>query len=106
MTLAVDLILIVLLVIPVTLLVWCAATEAALMKNRPQLSWLLPAGTMLAASWTRRGWAGSSGAETLFWTLPALYGRCALAGTAGGAAIGAVLRWFGVPVGVRSESHG
>lgn len=90
---AVYLILIFLLVIPLGLLLWCASTEASLMKNRPLLSWLLPAGTMLVSSWTGQSLNNSSGMTALLWSLPALYGRCALAGTAGGAAIGTVLRW-------------
>lgn len=85
------------LVIPVALLIWCAATEATLMKNRPQLSWLLPAGSMLASALIQRSLNESSGMYALLWSLPDLYGRCVLSGTAAGAAIGAVLRWFGVP---------
>lgn len=61
------------------------------------MTWLLPAGSLLASAVIQRGWDGSSGMDGLLWALPLLYGRCALAGTAGGAAIGAILRWFGVP---------
>ena len=85
------------LVIPGALLIWCAATEATLMKNRPQLSWLLPAGSMLASALIQKGLDGGSGLNALLWSLPDLYSRCVLSGTAAGAAIGAILRWFGVP---------
>lgn len=91
----VSLILIFLVAIPAALVVWCAAAEASLMKNRPDLSWLLPAGAALASAMSGRRLDGSSGLTALLWTLPALYGRCTMAETAAGAALGAVMRWFG-----------
>ena len=97
----VYLILIFLLVVPVALVVCCAAVEASFMKNCPQLSWLLPAVYMLASALI--GLDDSSGVDGLLWALPVLYGRCILAGTAGGAVIGAVLRWFGVPARAQDE---
>lgn len=87
----------VLLVLPAALVIGCAVTEAYLMKNRPQMSWLLPVGTMLASALIRQGLDGSSGLDTLLWSLPASYGRYAFSGTAAGAAIGAVLSWFSAP---------
>ena len=81
--------------IPAASLIGCAAAEASLMKNRPQLSWLLPAGSMLASALIQKGLDGGSGLNALLWSLPALYARCACFGTSAGAAVGAVLRWFG-----------
>ena len=89
--------LIVFLVIPAASLIGCAVLEASLMKNRPQLSWLLPIGTMLASSLIQRGVDAGSSLEALLWWLPACYARCAFSGTAAGAAIGAVWSWFGAP---------
>lgn len=89
--------LIVFLVIPAASLIGCAVTEASLMKNRPQLSWPLPAGTMLASAMLRQSLDKCSDLAALLWSLPAFYGRCALFGTAAGAAIGAVMRWFSAP---------
>ena len=90
-------ILAVLLVLPMALLIGCAAIEASLMKNRPQMSWLLPVGVMLASALIQRGMDGGSGLNALLWSLPASYERYAFFGTAVGAAIGAVLRWFSAP---------
>ena len=87
--------LIVFLVIPAASLIGCAAIEASLMKNRPQLSWLLPLGTTLASALIQRGLDGGSSLDALLWSLPACYARCASFGTAAGAAIGAVMGWFG-----------
>ena len=87
--------LIVFLGIPAAALVGCAALEASLMKSRPQLSWLLPAAALLASALIQRGLDGGSGLDTLLWSLPAFYGRCAFLGTAAGAAAGAVMRWSG-----------
>ena len=89
--------LIVFLVIPAVSLIGCAAMEASLMKNRPQLSWLLPVGAMLASSFLQQRVDGGSDLDTLLWSLPALYGRCASFGATAGAAIGAVLSWFAAP---------
>ena len=86
-----------LLVLPAALLIGCAATEAYLMKNRPQMSWLLPVGVMLASALIQQRADGSSDLGALLWSLPACYGRYALSGTTAGAAIGAVLSWFGEP---------
>ena len=90
-------ILAILLALPAALLIGCAATEAHLMKNRPQMSWLLPAGVMLASALIQQRADGGSDLSALLWSLPACYGRYALSGTAAGAAIGAVLRWFSTP---------
>ena len=89
--------LIVFVVIPAAALIGCAAVEASLMKSRPQLSWLLPAGVMLASALIQRGLDGGSSLDTLLWSLPAFYGRCAFFGTASGAVVGAVMRWSGGP---------
>ena len=91
------LLLVAFLVIPAASLIGCAVIEASLMKNRPQLSWLLPAGTMLASALIQRGMDGGSDLDALLLSLPAFYGRCAFSGTAAGAAIGAVMRWFSAP---------
>ena len=85
------------LVIPAASLIGCAVLEASLMKNRPQHSWLLPIGTMLASALIQRGMDGGSSLDALLWSLPACYARCASFGTAAGAAIGAVLGWFSAP---------
>lgn len=87
----------ILLALPAALLVGCAVTEASLMKNRPQMSWLLPLGTMLASALIQRGMDGSSGLVALLWSLLDHYRRYALYGTAAGAVIGAVMRWFSAP---------
>ena len=87
----------VLLVLPTALLIGCAAVEASLMKNNPQMSWLLPAGAMLASAMLRQSLDGSSGLDALLWSIPAFCGRYAVQGTAAGAAIGAVMRWFSAP---------
>ena len=87
----------VLLVLPAALLIGCAVTEASLMKNSPQLSWLLPIGAMLASAIIQQRVDGGSGLDALLWSVPASYGRYAFLGTAAGAAIGAVLRWFSAP---------
>ena len=89
--------LIVFLGIPAVSLIGCAVMEASLMKDRPQLSWLLPIGTMLASALIQRGLDGGSDLDTLLLTLPAIYGRCAFLGTSAGAAVGAVMRCFGGP---------
>ena len=94
-----------LILIPVVLVVWCAATEARLMKNRPQLSWLLPAGAVLASVLSGRGLDGSSGMGAVLWSLPALLGRCGMSGSSGGAAIGAGMRWFGLPAKGQDEGE-
>lgn len=91
------LILIVFLGIPAASLIGCAVTEAALMKNRPQMSWLLPLGVMLASVMLRQKVDGGSDMDALLWSLPAFYGRCAFYGTSAGAVIGAVMRWFSAP---------
>ena len=89
--------LIVFLVIPAVSLIGCAAMEASLMKNRPQLSWLLPVGAMLLSAFLQQKVDAGSDLDTLLWSLPAFYGRCASFGTSAGAAIGAVMRWFSAP---------
>ena len=90
-------ILAVLLALPAALLIGCAATEASLMKNRPEMSWLLPAGTMLASALIQRGMDGGSGLSALLWPILDFYRRYALYGTAAGASVGAVMRWFSAP---------
>ena len=87
----------VLLALPVILLVGCTVIEASLMKNRPQMSWLLPIGVMLASALIQRQMDGGSGLSTLLWSISASYERYAFFGTAAGAVIGAVLRWFSAP---------
>lgn len=84
-------------VLPAALLAGCAVTEASLMKKRPQLSWLLPAGAMLASALIQRRMDGGSDLSALLWSLLDVYERNAFYGTAAGAAIGAVLRWFSAP---------
>ena len=91
------LLLIALLVIPAASLFGCAVLEGHLMKTRPQLSWLLPAGAMLASALFQQRVDSGSGLGALLWSLPAFYGRCASFGTSAGAAIGAVMRWFSAP---------
>ena len=83
-----------LLVLPAALLIGCAILEGSLMKNRPQLSWLLPVGAMLASALLPDG---GSGLGALLWSFLAFCGRCAFFGIAAGAAIGAVMSWFSVP---------
>ena len=90
-------ILAILLALPAALLIGCAVIEAALMKNSPQLSWLLPIGTMLASVIIQQRVDTGSGLDALLWSLPAFYERYAFFGTAAGAAIGAVMRWFSAP---------
>ena len=92
-----------LLVLPVALLIGCAVTEASLMKNRPQMSWLLPVGAMLASALIQQQVDASSGLGALMWSIPASYWRCASLGTTAGAAIGAVLRWFSAPKQLNSD---
>lgn len=87
-------ILAILLALPAALLVGCAVIEAHLIKNRPQMSWLLPLGVRLASALIQQRVDGGSGLNTLLWSLPACCGRYALYGTAAGAVIGAVLSWF------------
>ena len=89
--------LIAILATPAATLIGCAVIETFLMKNRPQLSWLLPAVVMLASALIRQGAGGGSGLDDLLWSSPAFHERCASFGTAAGAAIGAVLRWFSEP---------
>ena len=84
-------------VLPAASLAGCAAIEASLMKKRPQLSWVLPAVVMLASALIQRQVDGSSGLEAYLWSFPARYVQNALSGTAAGAVIGAVLRWFSAP---------
>ena len=89
--------LVVWVVIPAASLFGCAVLEGHLMKTRPQLSWLLPAGVMLASALFQQRVDGGSGLDALLWSLPAFYSRCAFSGTAAGAAIGAVMGWFCAP---------
>lgn len=86
-----------LLVVPAALLIGCAVTEASLMKNSPQLSWLLPMGAMLASTLIQQRADADSGLGALLWPLLSFYGRYVSFGTAAGAAIGAILRWFAPP---------
>ena len=86
------LLLIIFLGIPAASLIGCAFTEASLMKNRPQMSWLLPLMAMLASAVLQQKVDGCSYMDSLLWRLPAFYGRCAFFGTSAGAAIGAILR--------------
>lgn len=83
-----------LLAAPVVSLVGCAVLEAFLMKNRPQLSWLLPVVVMLASALFQDG---GPVLTALLGSLPAACGRCAFFGTATGAVIGAVLNWCAAP---------
>ena len=96
-TYLIYLLLIVFLVLPGALLTGCAAVEASLMKKRPQLSWLLPLGLMLASVMLQRKVDGSSDLSAALWSLLDYYRRYAFYGTAAGAVIGAILRWFAAP---------
>ena len=90
-------ILAILLVLPTALLIGCAAVEASVMKNRPEMSWLLPLGAMLASVLIQQRVDASSGLDALLWSIPASCERYVFCGTAAGAAIGAVMRWFSAP---------
>ena len=104
-TYLIYLILIIFFGIPAAALIGCAAVEASLMKDRPQLSWLLPLGTMLASALIQRGMDGSSDLGAMLWSLLDYYRRCAFYGTAAGAVVGAVVRWFSAPKELGSPSN-
>lgn len=93
----------ILLVLPAVLLIGCAVTEAALMKNSPQMSWLLPLGAMLASALIQQKVDAGSRLDALLLSVPASYWRCASLGTTAGAVIGAVLRWFSAPKPVNPD---